>query len=186
MEGKPIRGGHLFRKYLGTELCTVHWCVFSSSRFLRAHLFADDILHARIQTMGVAEHIFDVDIHGKTVTWHLFDVGGARGQRHSWVPYFDDANAIIFVSPISAFDQVRASAPAACGVFMYLGASSQYLEEDPRTNRIDDSLQLFTQICSNQLLKRVHLVLFLSGSSHANGPMKCFNTIYPPQTRLIS
>ncbi|KAH7884416.1 guanine nucleotide binding protein, alpha subunit [Phlebopus sp. FC_14] len=102
----------------------------------------DDILHARIQTMGVAEHIFDVDIHGKIVTWHLFDVGGARGQRHSWVPYFDDANAIIFVSPISAFDQ--------------------YLEEDPRTNRIDDSLQLFTQICSNQLLKRVHLVLFLN------------------------
>jgi len=102
----------------------------------------DDILHARIQTMGVAEHIFDVDIHGKTVAWHLFDVGGARGQRHSWVPYFDDANAIIFVSPISAFDQ--------------------YLEEDPRTNRIDDSLQLFTQICSNQLLKKVHLVLFLN------------------------
>jgi guanine nucleotide-binding protein subunit alpha len=74
--------------------------------------------------MGVAEHIFDVDIHGKTVTWHLFDVGGARGQRHSWVPYFDDANAIIFVSPISAFDQVRASAPVVCGIFIYLGASS--------------------------------------------------------------
>ncbi|KAN0092992.1 Guanine nucleotide binding protein (G-protein), alpha subunit [Tylopilus felleus] len=102
----------------------------------------DDILHARIQTMGVTEHIFDVDIHGKSVSWHLFDVGGARGQRHSWVPYFDDANAIIFVSPISAFDQ--------------------YLEEDPRTNRIDDSLQLFTQICSNHLLKKVHLVLFLN------------------------
>ena len=70
------------------------------------HLFPpDDILHARIQTMGVAEHIFDVNIHGKSVTWHLFDVGGARGQRHSWVPYFDDANAIIFVAPVSAFDQ---------------------------------------------------------------------------------
>lgn len=66
----------------------------------------DDILHARIQTMGVAEHIFDVNIHGKAVSWHLFDVGGARGQRHSWVPYFDDANAIIFVAPVSAFDQV--------------------------------------------------------------------------------
>ncbi|KAF5372768.1 hypothetical protein D9615_010140 [Tricholomella constricta] len=102
----------------------------------------DDILHARIQTMGVAEHVFDVNIHGKSVSWHLFDVGGARGQRHSWVPYFDDANAIIFVAPVSAFDQ--------------------YLEEDPRTNRIDDSLQLFTQICSNALLKSVHLVLFLN------------------------
>ncbi|KAE9402907.1 guanine nucleotide-binding protein alpha-1 subunit [Gymnopus androsaceus JB14] len=102
----------------------------------------DDILHARIQTMGVAEHVFDVNIHGKAVSWHLFDVGGARGQRHTWVPYFDDANAIIFVAPVSAFDQ--------------------YLEEDPRTNRIDDSLQLFTQICSSPLLKNVHLVLFLN------------------------
>lgn len=56
--------------------------------------------------MGVAEHVFDVTIHGKPVSWHLFDVGGARGQRHSWVPFFDDANAIIFVAPVSAFDQV--------------------------------------------------------------------------------
>ena len=29
-------------------------------------------------------------------------------------------------------------------------------------NRINDSLQLFTMICSNELLKKVHLVLFLS------------------------
>lgn len=76
--------------------------------FTCAHRFPlDDILHARIQTMGVAEHLFDVPLHGRTVTWHLYDVGGARGQRHTWVPYFDEANAIIFVAPISAFDQVR-------------------------------------------------------------------------------
>ncbi|TBU49747.1 G-protein alpha subunit [Dichomitus squalens] len=102
----------------------------------------EDILHARIQTMGVAEHIFDMSVHGRTVRWHLYDVGGARGQRHSWIPYFDDANAIIFLAPVSAFDQ--------------------YLDEDPRTNRVDDSLQLFKQICSNVLLKRAHLVLFLN------------------------
>jgi hypothetical protein len=57
--------------------------------------------------MGVSEHLFEVPLHGKSVVWHLYDVGGARGQRHSWVPYFDEANAIIFVAPISAFDQVR-------------------------------------------------------------------------------
>ncbi len=56
--------------------------------------------------MGVSEHLFEVPLHGKSVIWHLYDVGGARGQRHSWVPYFDEANAIIFVAPISAFDQV--------------------------------------------------------------------------------
>jgi len=101
--------------------------------------------------MGVAEHVFDVNIHGKSVAWHLFDVGGARGQRHTWVPYFDDANAIIFVAPVSAFDQ--------------------YLEEDPRTNRIDDSLQLFTQICSSPLLKNVHLVLFLNKTDLLRGKL---------------
>jgi guanine nucleotide-binding protein alpha-1 subunit len=60
--------------------------------------------------MGVSEHLFEVPLHGRSVTWHLYDVGGARGQRHCWVPYFDEANAIIFVAPISAFDQVRIAA----------------------------------------------------------------------------
>ncbi|KAG5722081.1 hypothetical protein E4T56_gene6678, partial [Termitomyces sp. T112] len=50
--------------------------------------------------------------------------------------------AIIFLAPISAFDQ--------------------YLEEDPKTNRIDDSLQLFNAICSNKLLVQAHLVLLLN------------------------
>ncbi|THH08594.1 hypothetical protein EW145_g2596 [Phellinidium pouzarii] len=102
----------------------------------------DDILRARLQTMGIASHEFMVQVSGKSVLWHLYDVGGARGQRHTWVPYFDDANAIIFLAPVSAFDQ--------------------YLEEDPKMNRINDSLQLFTMICSNELLKKVHLVLFLN------------------------
>jgi hypothetical protein len=95
-----------------------------------------------VQTLGVAEHTFPISVGRKTVTWRLFDVGGSRGQRHAWVPFFEDANAIIFLAPISAFDQ--------------------YLEEDYKVNRIDDSLQTFTSICSNPLLKNVHLVLFLN------------------------
>lgn len=102
----------------------------------------EDILKVRLQTLGVKEHSFDINLGGTRVNWLLYDVGGARGQRHAWVPYFDDATAIIFLAPISAFDQ--------------------YLEEDPRTNRIDDSLQLFTVICSNKLLKNTHLVLLLN------------------------
>ena len=47
--------------------------------------------------MGIAQHSFNVQVSGKSVQWHLFDVGGARGQRHTWIPYFDDANAIIFL-----------------------------------------------------------------------------------------
>ncbi|KAI9511193.1 G-protein alpha subunit [Russula earlei] len=102
----------------------------------------DDILHVRLQTLGVIEHSFDINVGGNHYTWLLYDVGGARGQRHAWVPYFDDATAIIFLAPISAFDQ--------------------YLEEDPRTNRIDDSLRLFTSTCSNKLLKNSTMVLMLN------------------------
>ncbi|KAI0318862.1 G-protein alpha subunit [Amylostereum chailletii] len=102
----------------------------------------EDILHVRLQTLGVTEHSFDIDFGGGHYNWLLYDVGGARGQRHAWVPYFDDATAVIFLAPISAFDQ--------------------YLEEDPRTNRIDDSLQLFTAICTNKLLKSSSVVLMLN------------------------
>jgi len=102
----------------------------------------DDILHVRLQTLGVTEHSFDINFGGTHYSWILYDVGGARGQRHAWVPYFDDAAAIIFLAPISAFDQ--------------------YLEEDPRTNRIDDSLQLFTSTCSNKLLTNTSMVLMLN------------------------
>lgn len=65
-----------------------------------------------------------------------------RGQRPSWIPFFDDATAIIFLAPISAFDQ--------------------YLEEDPRVNRIDDSLQLWTLVCTNKLLAKAALILLLN------------------------
>ncbi|GJE90040.1 G-protein alpha subunit [Phanerochaete sordida] len=109
----------------------------------------EDVLHVRLQTLGVTEHSIDIDIGGVRFNWLLYDVGGARGQastsfhtRPSWVPYFEDATAIIFLAPMSAFDQ--------------------YLEEDPRTNRIDDSLQLFTAICQNKLLAKAALVLMLN------------------------
>ncbi|KAI0784647.1 G-protein alpha subunit [Abortiporus biennis] len=99
----------------------------------------EDILHVRLQTLGVTEHAFDISMGGVQWHWIMYDVGGARP---AWAQFFDDARAIIFLAPISAFDQ--------------------YLEEDPRTNRIDDSLQLFTSICSNKLLQKAALVLMLN------------------------
>jgi hypothetical protein len=74
--------------------------------------------------------------------WRLYDVGGARGQRAAWLPFFDDASAIIFLAPVSAFDQ--------------------WLDEDPRTNRLDDSMKLFEAVCRNLLLRKAMLVLFMN------------------------
>ncbi|KAM6498762.1 Guanine nucleotide binding protein (G-protein), alpha subunit [Amanita muscaria] len=101
-----------------------------------------DVLKARLKTTGVTEHTFRVRTYGTTVTWRVYDVGGSRNQRQAWVPYFEEINAIIFLAPISAFDQV--------------------LEEDDRTNRIEDSLNLWRSVVSNNLLANVSFVLFLN------------------------
>lgn len=47
-----------------------------------------------------------------------------------------------------------------CG--QYSDMVQQQLEEDPRTNRIEDSLQLFTDICSSKLLRNASLILLLN------------------------
>ncbi|KXN85726.1 Guanine nucleotide-binding protein alpha-4 subunit [Leucoagaricus sp. SymC.cos] len=102
-----------------------------------------DVLKARLKTTGVVEHTFVINTgHSKGVQWRIYDVGGARGQRQAWAPYFDDVNAIIFLAPISAFDQV--------------------LAEEPRINRLEDSLLLWKTLVSNPLLAKVNIVLFLN------------------------
>jgi len=74
--------------------------------------------------------------------WRIVDVGGSRSQRATWVPFFDDVDAIIFLAPISGFDQV--------------------LAEDRSVNRLEDSVLLWKAVCSNKLLANVDLVLFLN------------------------
>ncbi|KAJ7678734.1 guanine nucleotide binding protein, alpha subunit [Mycena rosella] len=103
----------------------------------------DDVLHVRLQTVGVIEHSLKVNTVGGSYIWKIYDVGGTVNiQRPAWCSYFEDINALIFLAPISAFDQ--------------------YLEDDPLTNRIHDSLQLLTSICTNKLLKNAQLVLLLN------------------------
>ncbi|KAJ7170212.1 guanine nucleotide binding protein, alpha subunit [Mycena filopes] len=102
-----------------------------------------DVLKARLKTMGVVEHTFSISSgSNRGVQWKIYDVGGARNQRQAWAPYFEDINAIIFLAPISAFDQV--------------------LAEDPHVNRVEDSLQLWQAVVSNKLLAKVNIVLFLN------------------------
>lgn len=106
----------------------------------------DDVLRARLKTLGVSEHRFSMKTGpmGSSMShdWRVFDVGGQRSLRAAWVPYFDDMNAIIFLAPISCFDQV--------------------LQEDPSVNRLADSFLLWKAIVSNPLLKKTELILFLN------------------------
>ncbi|KAF8633628.1 hypothetical protein AX15_001317 [Amanita polypyramis BW_CC] len=103
----------------------------------------DDILRARLKTIGVSEHRFKLRA-GNMVShdWRIFDVGGARSLRAAWAPYFDNMDTIIFLAPISCFDQV--------------------LVEDSTVNRLEDSILLWKSVVSNSLLKHTEIVLFLN------------------------
>ncbi len=46
-------------------------------------LMSDDILHVRLQTLGVTEHSFDINFGGTHYSWILYDVGGAVSSWHS-------------------------------------------------------------------------------------------------------
>ncbi|KAH7882371.1 guanine nucleotide binding protein, alpha subunit [Phlebopus sp. FC_14] len=106
----------------------------------------DDILRARLKTVGVSEHSFTMKAGplGSAMShhWRVYDVGGQRSLVAAWVPYFDDMNAIIFLAPVSCFDQV--------------------LQEDPSVNRLADSFLLWKNIVSHPLLKKTDLVIFLN------------------------
>ncbi|OJT03444.1 Guanine nucleotide-binding protein alpha-4 subunit [Trametes pubescens] len=100
----------------------------------------DDVLRARLKTVGVSEYSFHMEAGPESGTeWRIID---STNQRPTWVPFFDDVNAIIFLAPISAFDQT--------------------LVEDRSINRLEDSVLLWKEVCSNKLLAKVDLVLFLN------------------------
>lgn len=53
----------------------------------------EDVLKARLKTTGVVEHSFSIaHSQRRFITWKIYDVGGARNQRHAWAPYFEDGN----------------------------------------------------------------------------------------------
>lgn len=72
----------------------------------------DDILRARFNTNGVCEYEFQFrNANHSTRRWVIYDIGGARTQRAVWQSYFDDADAIIFLASLSAFDQTLVEDP---------------------------------------------------------------------------
>lgn len=99
----------------------------------------EDILHSRVRTLGIAAHTFRVD---RSLVYTVYDVGGSRSQRHAWASFLDDVGSIVFLAPLSAFDQP--------------------LVEDPSVNRLEDSFALFDQVVRNRLLRRASIVLFLN------------------------
>ncbi|KAH7928044.1 G-alpha-domain-containing protein [Leucogyrophana mollusca] len=102
-----------------------------------------DIVRARLRTVGVQEHRFIIN-EGVSAgrEWLMYDVGGTRSSRATWSWYFDDVDAIIFLCPISCFDE--------------------QLREDRRINRLEDSYLLWRSVCSSRILAKTQIILFLN------------------------
>ncbi|EIM81854.1 G-alpha-domain-containing protein, partial [Stereum hirsutum FP-91666 SS1] len=104
-----------------------------------------DVVRARLRTIGIQEHslVFEDGIKNESGgEWTIYDVGGCRTSRHAWLPYFEDLTSIIFLVPISCFDE--------------------QLEEDQTVNRLQDSFALWTAIVGSKLLSDVMIILFLN------------------------
>ncbi|KAK0477133.1 guanine nucleotide binding protein, alpha subunit [Armillaria novae-zelandiae] len=109
----------------------------------------DDIIRARLRTLGVQEYRFIFD-HGRTVgqEWRIYDVGGTRSSRVAWYPYFDDVDAIIFL--------------ASAGRLLFAFAFAESFPTDRRINRLEDSYLLWKSVCACKLLSRTQIILFLN------------------------
>ena len=88
----------------------------------------------RLRSFGLGKHT--------GTEWQIYDVGGSRSSRASWAPFFDDMDAIIFLAPISVFDEK--------------------LIEDKSVNRLQDSYELWKQVATNAVLANTQIILFLN------------------------
>ncbi|KAF2072629.1 hypothetical protein CYY_006052 [Polysphondylium violaceum] len=117
-----------------------HYFLNEFPRFLEASYIPtdQDILHTRVSTSAVTETKFNV----RGINFRMIDVGGQRGHRDKWIHHFSDVTAILFVISLSEYDQV--------------------LEEDNKTNRMLESIKVFTDIINQRWFAEVPIILFLN------------------------
>ena len=112
-----------------------------------------DIAHVRIRTTGV--HFLEFFLN--EAKFLCVDVGGQRNERRKWISQFDNADAVLFVASLAAFDMT--------------------LIEERTKNRASEAIELFEEIshspyfrqtvsCSSSFL----LFFFSSSRSHSCSP----------------
>jgi len=90
----------------------------------------EDVVRSRAPTTGILETEFIIDGN----CFKMIDVGGQRNERKKWIHCFENVTAVIFVVAMSEYNQV--------------------LYEDETTNRLRESLNLFSEICNNRWFRK--------------------------------
>jgi len=97
-----------------------------------------DVLRSRIRTTGITESSFAIEGN----KFKLFDVGGQRNERKKWIHCFESVTAVLFVGVLSEYDLK--------------------LFEDEKMNRMEETLNLFDEICNSRWFHDTAIILFLN------------------------
>lgn len=100
----------------------------------------EDIMRAKLRTTGISE----VSFAYQGTHFTMVDVGGQRSERRKWLHCFGDVTAVIFLVALNEYDMV--------------------LEEDNKTNRMEESLKLFQKLTGSQWFENISFILFLNKS----------------------
>jgi len=101
---------------------------------------ATDVLRVRARTTGIIETYFKI----RGTPFRMVDVGGQRSERKKWIHFFEDVTAIIYCVALNEYDMK--------------------LFEDEKVNRMEESLELFQEICNSKWFTKTAIILFLNKS----------------------
>jgi len=114
------------------------YCFDNVDRFTAVDYTPDetDVLRVRARTTGIIETTFKV----KGTAFRMVDVGGQRSERKKWIHFFEDVTAIIYCVALNEYDMK--------------------LFEDEKVNRMQESLELFEEICNSKWFTKTAIILF--------------------------
>ncbi|KAJ3444171.1 guanine nucleotide-binding protein g(o) subunit alpha [Anaeramoeba flamelloides] len=98
----------------------------------------EDVLRTRVKSIAVEEAKFRI---GKYIL-NMIDVGGQRSERRKWIHCFEEVTSIIFCVSLTGYHQT--------------------LIEDNSVNRIEEALNLFSDICKSPWFLNSSIILFLN------------------------
>ncbi|KNE71013.1 hypothetical protein AMAG_15273 [Allomyces macrogynus ATCC 38327] len=118
----------------------------------------DHILLARQPTANITETKIVTEQGYKYL---VYDVNGSRRARHTWVQFFDDVLCILYVAPISSYDQPLPPSDMLPRTAGFDDTANLHRPTGPMS-RLLDSLLVFEQIMRHPLLKTTAAIVFLN------------------------
>mmetsp|Transcript_18996 Transcript_18996/g.48317 ORF Transcript_18996/g.48317 Transcript_18996/m.48317 type:complete len:349 (-) Transcript_18996:834-1880(-) len=98
----------------------------------------DDCLRVRLRSLGIVEYHLQI----KELFIRMVDVGGQRNERRKWIHCFSDIHAVLYCIALDDYCML--------------------LTEDLRTNRLAESLRLFKDVLSIEILSPVPFIIFFN------------------------